>query len=38
MNDHGWIDNGGEGQKVCPGDYLKKDNNLYYNKRKYNEQ
>jgi hypothetical protein len=38
MNDHGWIDNGGEGQKVCPGDYLKKDNNLYYNQRKYNEQ
>ncbi len=24
MNDHGWIDNGGEGQKVCPGDWIDK--------------
>ena len=22
FHDHGWIDNGGEGQKVCPGDYV----------------
>jgi len=23
MNDHGWIDSGGDGQKVCPGQYVK---------------
>ena len=22
MNDHGWIDNGKDGDKICPGDYV----------------
>jgi hypothetical protein len=30
MNDHGWIDNGGDGQKVCPGQYIKLNLNKFY--------
>lgn len=29
MHDHGWIDSGGEGQIVCPGDYILTENGAY---------
>jgi len=29
MNDHGWIDDGGNGQMVCPGDWIVKEHGRY---------
>lgn len=30
MHDHGWIDSGGDGQRVCPDDWILKIGNHFY--------
>lgn len=34
MHDHGWIDNGGAGNTVCPGDWIVKIDGKYYPTRR----